>query len=72
MGDNAKMRRDEQKARTSHKRALLRDESGATTLEWALLLAAIGLPSYFIFQLALATLVGHYQLITTINALPFP
>ncbi len=52
--------------------SLHRDEAGATTLEWALLLAAIGLPSYYIFQLALATLVGHYQLITTVNALPFP
>lgn len=51
---------------------LHRDEQGATTLEWVLLLAAIGLPSYYIFQLALATLVGHYQLVTTINALPFP
>ncbi len=51
---------------------LHRDQDGATMLEWVLLLAAIALPSYFIMQLALAALVGHYQMITTINALPFP
>ena len=51
---------------------LHRDESAATTLEWALLLAAIGLPSYFIIQLAIDTLVGHYQMMTMINSLPFP
>ena len=48
------------------------DETGATSLEWTLLLAAIALPSYWIIQLALATLVGHYQMMTTINSLPFP
>ena len=49
-----------------------RDIAGATTLEWTLLLAAIALPSYFIIRLALDALVGHYQMVTTINALPFP
>jgi hypothetical protein len=48
------------------------DESAATALEWTLLLAAIAIPSYFIIKLALAALIGHYQLITSINALPFP
>jgi len=48
------------------------DESGATTLEWALLLAAIGLPSYWVIRLAMFTLVGHYQMMTTVNSLPFP
>lgn len=51
---------------------LLRDESGATTLEWALLLAAVVLPSYFILQTALATVVEYYRMMTTLNALPFP
>ena len=50
----------------------LGDQSGATTLEWALLLAFIAIPSYYVIQLALATLVGHYRLMTTINALPLP
>ena len=51
---------------------LHRDESAATTLEWALLLAAIGLPSYVIIQLAIDALVGHYRMMTMINSLPFP
>lgn len=50
----------------------LGDQSGATTLEWALLLAFIAIPSYYVIRLALATLVGHYRLLTTINALPLP
>jgi len=49
-----------------------RDQRGATMLEWTLLLAAIALPSYFIIRLALAALVGHYRLVTTVNSLPFP
>ena len=48
------------------------DETGATTLEWVLLLAAIAVPSYWIVRLAIMTLVGHYQLVTTMNGLPFP
>ncbi|MHC4993541.1 MAG: hypothetical protein ACYTGQ_00660 [Planctomycetota bacterium] len=42
------------------------------TLEWAMLLAVVALPSYLIIRLALAALVGHYQMMTTLNALPFP
>lgn len=49
-----------------------REQRGATTLEWALLLAAIALPSYAIIRLALAALIGHYQMITMLNGLPFP
>ncbi|MBI1337420.1 MAG: hypothetical protein GC164_10710 [Phycisphaera sp.] len=48
------------------------NDRGATTLEWALLLAAIALPSYFILKLALETLTAHYQMMTTLNNLPFP
>ena len=51
---------------------LARDETAATTLEWALLLAAIALPSYYILSIALETLIGHYRMITTITALPLP
>ena len=53
-------------------RQLRHGERGATMLEWVLLLAAVALPSYFIIQLGLQTVFGHYQLITTINGLPFP
>lgn len=48
------------------------DQSGATTLEWALLLAAVAIPSYYIIALALETLLGHYRMMTALNALPFP
>ena len=53
-------------------RRLAVEQAGATTLEWALLLAAIAIPSYFIITTALETLLGHYRMMTTINALPFP
>ncbi len=61
------------KTRLKHSlRELTHGQQGATTLEWALLLGAIAIPSYYIIQMALATLVAHYQMITTLNALPFP
>lgn len=53
-------------------RALWADERAATSLEWALLLAVVALPGYAAVRLALAALAGHYQMMTTINALPFP
>ena len=48
------------------------DVSGATMLEWSLLLAVIVLPSYALIRMALAVLVAHYRLIVTLNGLPFP
>ena len=51
---------------------LLVDESGATTLEWAMILAAIALPSWFLMTAALKLLIAHYQMMTMINSLPFP
>ena len=53
-------------------RRLTHDQQGATTLEWALLLGVIAFPSYYIIQAALSALVAHYQMVTTLNALPFP
>jgi Flp pilus assembly pilin Flp len=53
-------------------RQLADEQSGATTLEWALLLAAMAIPSYFIIATALETLLGHYRMLTSMNALPFP
>ncbi len=49
-----------------------RDQRGATGLEFALLLAAIVLPSYVIIQLGLELLAEHYRLIVTMNAMPMP
>ena len=46
--------------------------SGATTLEYGLLLASIGIPSYFIIHNTLLFLLDYYQMMTAVNALPFP
>lgn len=54
------------------RRRLRHDEEASMTLEWAMLLAVIGLPSYAIINLALEALVGHYQMMTMVNSLPFP
>ena len=48
------------------------EQSGTTTLEWALLLAALAIPSYVIITMALETLLGHYRMMTVLNGLPFP
>ncbi len=54
------------------KQSLLSDQTAATTLEWALLLAAIALPSYFAIKLSLQLLTDHYRMMTTLNGIPFP
>ena len=48
------------------------NQEGATTLESALLLAAFVLPSYFIIKMLLGLLLSYYQMMTTLNSLPFP
>ena len=53
-------------------RRLVGAQSGTTTLEWALLLAALAIPSYVIITMALETLLGHYRMLTTLNGLLFP
>jgi len=50
----------------------LRDDRGATMLEWCLLLAAVVLPAWVIIRMGLNTLAGHYGLVTTMNQMPFP
>ncbi len=47
-------------------------EIGATTLEWALLLASVALPAFVLIRLALLLLTDHYRMMTIINSLPFP
>jgi len=49
-----------------------RDDRGATMMEWALLAAAIVIPSWVIIKYGLSTLAGHYGLVTTLNQMPFP
>ncbi len=53
-------------------RRFWREQTGATTLEYGLLLAAIALPSYVIFKFALKLLVYQYGMIVQLNSLPFP
>ncbi len=59
-------------SQSSEKRSLLSDQTAATTLEWALLLAAIAIPSYFAIKLSLQLLTDHYRMMTTLNGIPFP
>ena len=47
-------------------------QAGTTTLEWALLLAAIGIPSFALMMIALNIIVAHYRMLSLINSLPFP
>ena len=53
-------------------RPLWVDQRGATSLEWALLLAAIAVPSYWLMTAGIDLMIGYYQMMTTLNALPFP
>ncbi len=50
----------------------LQGDRGATTLEFALLLAAVVLPSYVIIRMGLQMVAEHFRLIATLNALPMP
>lgn len=53
-------------------RRLHRNHSGATALEFTLLVAFITVPGFFIIRMGLETLHGHYRMITELNALPIP
>ena len=53
-------------------RAVVADESGATTFEWTLLLAAIAIPSLAIITMALDILIAYFEMMTTMNGLPLP
>lgn len=53
-------------------RRLVCEEKGATTLEWAMLLMAIAIPSVTILAFSLDLLVRHYRMLTAVNSLPFP
>ncbi len=53
-------------------RKIVSDDSGQVTLEWALVLAAVALPMYFIIVVCLNLLVAHYRMVTFMETLPFP
>jgi len=58
--------------RLKRKLKALRSQQGATMLEWVLLLGFIAIPSFLIMRVGMETLLGHFDLILTINAMPFP
>ncbi len=51
---------------------LLIDQRGQTMLETTLLLAVIAIPSYLVVRMGVETLIAHYEMVTTLNGLPFP
>jgi len=53
-------------------RRLWTDERGQTTIEYAFLLAVIGLPAVGVFGLLLAILAKNYEMVTFLELLPFP
>ena len=53
-------------------RRLWADERGQTTIEYALLLVAIGLPAIGVFGLLVSILAENYRMVTFLELLPFP
>ena len=52
--------------------ARLRDDQGATMLEWTLLLGFAVIPAWVLIRAGLNLLAEHYGLVTTLNQMPFP
>ena len=48
------------------------DRRGQVTLEWALILAVVALPMYFLFRMCLDLLVAKYRMMMFLNSMPFP
>ena len=61
------MRRTLRRCRTLHA-----DQAGQTSLEWALLMACVGIPLLMVFRWLLGALVEHYRMISFFETLPFP
>jgi len=51
---------------------LLSDQRGQTTVEWALLMAVVGIPLLLVFYLFLDIIAENYRLVTFLELLPFP
>ena len=52
--------------------SLLADESGGSTMEFTLLLAAIAIPMLVIFRIAMLFLMDSYAMMMFLNGWPFP
>ena len=48
------------------------DRAGQTSLEWALLMACVGIPLIYVFALLLGALAEHYRMVSFLETLPFP
>jgi Flp pilus assembly pilin Flp len=48
------------------------DERGQTTLEYAILIGAVGLPAIIVFGWLLTILSENYRMVTFLELLPFP
>jgi Flp pilus assembly pilin Flp len=53
-------------------RTFIQDESGAVTVEWALLIAAFGIPMILLVQQMLQLLGAHYRMMTFLLSMPLP
>lgn len=51
---------------------ILGDNRGVVTVEWALLLAAFGLPMMVVLRILLTYLTGFYQMLTCLVSMPLP
>jgi hypothetical protein len=58
--------------RRPHMSALWGDQTGQTSLEWALLLACFGLPMVYVLGMLLSVLAEHFRMVTFLESLPFP
>lgn len=52
--------------------ALARDDSGQTTIEYALLIAVVGVPAITVFAWLVTILAENYRMLTFLELLPFP
>jgi len=53
-------------------RRLSADQTGQTTVEWALIIAAVGLPMFWVFGQLLGILSENYRMVTFLELLPLP
>ena len=49
-----------------------RGQAGQMTIEWALVMAGVALPMYFVIRTCVDLLVAHFQMVTFMQTLPFP
>ncbi|MBM4091925.1 MAG: hypothetical protein FJ276_21215 [Planctomycetes bacterium] len=51
---------------------LAKDQAGQMTVEWTMLLFAIGIPMMWVISVLLDVLREHYRMVTFLECLPFP